>query len=198
MTVQITRVDCDAASLRQQAARVAEAAVARRLLALAQVLEGDSRAEAARKCGMDRQTLRDWVIRYNEQGIAGLSDRPHAGGAPPKLSIEEKTQLAAWVRQGPDIAEDGVVRWRLRDLRDQILARFFVPMHERSLGRILKTLSFSHISVRPRHPQADAAAQEAHKKTSPSWLPPSFPPPHKASRSSCGGRTKLVLVNKAA
>jgi transposase len=198
MTVQITRLDCDAASLRQRAARVAEAAVARRLLALALVLEGHSRAEAASNCGMDRQTLRDWVIRYNEQGIAGLSDRPHGGGAPPKLSIEEKTQLAAWVRQGPYIAEDGVVRWRLCDLRDQILARFFVPMHERSVGRILKTLAFSHISVRPRHPQADATAQEAHKKTSPNWLLPPFPLPHKASRSSCGGRTKLVLVSKAA
>ena len=59
---------------------------------------------------MDRQTLREWVIRYNEQGIAGPSNRPHGGGAPPKLSAEEKTQLAAWIRQGPDIAEDGVVR----------------------------------------------------------------------------------------
>src|ERR1700733_4789860 len=198
MTVQITRLDCDAACLRQRAAHVAEAAVARRLLAVALVLEGHSRMEAARNCGMDRQTLRDWVIRYNEQGIAGLSDRPHGGGAPPKLSVEEKAQFAAWVRQGSDIAEDGVVRWRLRDLRDQILARFFVPMHERSVGRPLKTLMFSHISARPRHPQADAAAQEAHKKTSPTWLLPSFPLPHKASRSSCGGRTRLVLVNKAA
>jgi transposase len=142
---------------------------------------------------MDRPTLRDWVIRYNEQGIAGLSDRPHGGGASPKLSVEEKAQLAAWVRQGSDIAEDGVVRWRLRDLRDQIL-----PMHERSVRRLLKTLMFSHISARPRHPQADAAAQEVHKKTSPTWLLPSFPLPHKASRSSCGGRTRLVLVNKAA
>src|ERR1700736_10554 len=175
MTVQITRLDCDAACPRQRAAHVAEEAVARRLLAVALVLEGHSRMEPARNCGMDRQPLRDWVIRYNEQGIAGLSDRPHGGGAPPKLSVEEKTQLAAWVRQGPDIAEDGVVRWRLRDLRDQILARFFVPMHERSVGRILKTLTFSHISVPPRHPQADAAAQQAHKKTSPSWSPPSSP-----------------------
>ena len=197
MTVQITRLDCDAACLRQRAAHVAEAAVARRLLAVALVLEGHSRMEAARNCGMDRQTLRDWVIRYNEQGIAGLSDRPHGGGAPPKLSVEEKTQLAAWVRQGPDIAEDGVVRWRLRDLRDQILARFFVPMHERSVGRILKTLTFSHISVRPRHPQADAAAQEAHKKTSPTWLLPSFPLPHKASRSSCGGKTRPASASTA-
>jgi len=198
MTVQITRLDHDADSLRQHAARVTEAGIARRLLALALVLEGHSRAEAARNRGMDRPTLRDWVIRYNEQGIAGLSDRPHGGGASPKLSVEEKAQLAAWVRQGSDIAEDGVVRWRLRDLRDQILARFFVPMHERSVGRLLKTLMFSHISARPRHPQADAAAQEVHKKTSPTWLLPSFPLPHKASRSSCGGRTRLVLVNKAA
>ncbi len=164
MTVKVTRRDYDADALRDHASRVSEADVVRRLLALALVLEGHNRAQAAKTCGMDRQTLRDWVHRYNEQGIDGLSNRPHGGGASPKLSVEEKTQLAAWVRQGPDIAEDGVVRWRLRDLRDRILARFFVPMDERSVGRILKTLTFSHISVRPRHPQADAAAQEAHKK----------------------------------
>jgi transposase len=153
-----------AASLRQHAARTSEASVARRLLGLALVLEGHGRAEAAKSCGMDRQTLRDWVIRYNAQGIAGLSDRPHGGGAAPKLSAEERVQLSAWVRHGPDIAEDGVVRWRLRDLRDRIMARFFVLMDERSVGRILKTFTFSHMSVRPRHPQADAAAQEAHTK----------------------------------
>jgi len=198
MTVQITRRDHDAASLREHASRVSEAGVVRRLLALALVLEGHSRSHSAKTCGMDRQTLRDWVHRYNAQGIDGLSDRPHAGGAPSKLTVEEKTQLAAWVRQGPDIAEDGVVRWRLCDLRERILARFFVPMDERSVGRILKTLTFSRISVRPRHPQADAAAQEAHKKTSPIWSPPRFPPPHRVSRSNCGGRTKRGLVSKAA
>jgi transposase len=128
MTVQITRRDHEVVSMRDHASRVSEAAVARRLLALALVLEGHSRAHSAKTCGMDRQTLRDWVHRYNAQGIDGLSDRPHGGGAPPKLTDEGKTQLAAWVRQGPDIAEDGVVRWRLRDLRERILARFFVPM----------------------------------------------------------------------
>jgi transposase len=198
MTVQITRRDHDAASLREHASRACEASVVRRLLALALVLEGHGRVGAAKTCGMDRQTLRDWVHRYNERGIDGLSDRPHGGGAPPKLTVEEKTQLAAWVRQGPNVAEDGVVRWRLRDLRDRILARFFVPMDERSVGRILKTLTFSHISVRPRHPQADAAAQEAHKKTSPTWSQPRFPLPHRVSRSSCGGRTKRGLASKAA
>jgi transposase len=198
MTVQITRLEHDADALRQHAARVSIAAVARRLLALALVLEGHGRAAAAKSCGMDRQTLRDWVIRYNEHGIAGLLDLPKRGGAAPKLSVEEKAVLAGWVQQGPNLAEDGVVRWRLCDLRDRILARFFVVMDERSVGRILKTLSFSHISVRPRHPQADAEAQAAHKKTLPLLSPPSSPMPRKASRSSYGGRTRHASASKAA
>jgi transposase len=198
MTVQIIRLEHDAGALRQHARRVGAVPVARRLLALALVLEGHGRADAAKSCGMDRQTLRDWVIRYNEHGIAGLWDLPKRGGAAPKLSVEEKAVLAGWVQQGPDLAEDGVVRWRLFDLRERILARFFVVMDERSVGRILKTLSFSHISVRPRHPQADAEAQEAHKKTLPRLSPPSFPMPRKANRSSYGGRTKPASASKAA
>jgi hypothetical protein len=77
MTVQITRLDQDANALRKLAGQTTDARVARRLLAIALVLEGHCRSEAAQSCGMDRQTLRDWVIRYNEQGVAGLSDHPH-------------------------------------------------------------------------------------------------------------------------
>ena len=198
MTVQITRLEHDAEALRLHAGRASAAPVARGLLALALVLEGHSRAEAAKSCGMDRQTLRDWVIRYNEHGLAGLSDLPKRGGAASKLSVEEKAVLTEWVQQGPDLAEDGVVRWRLCDLRDRILARFFVVMDERSVGRILKTLTFSHISVRPRHPQANTEAQEAHKKTLLILSPPSFPMPRKASRSSYGGRTRPASASKAA
>jgi transposase len=198
MTVQITRREHDADALRRHAARTSAAPVARRLLGLASVLEGHGPADAARNCGMDRQTLRDWVIRYNEHGIAGLSDLPKRGGAAPKLSVEEKAVLAGWVEQGPDLAQDGVVRWRLCDLRERLLARFFVVMDERSVGRILKTLTFSHISVRSRHPQADAEAQEAHKKTLRISSPPLFPIPRTASRSSYGGRTRRASVSKAA
>lgn len=198
MTVQITRLEHDADALRQQAGRVSAAPVARRLLALALVLEGHRRVEAAKSCGMDRQTLRDWVIRYNEHGLAGLSDLPKRGGAAPKLSTEEKAVLTEWVQQGPDLAEDGVVRWRLCDLRDRILARFFVVMDERSVGRILKALTFSHISVRPRHPQANAEAQEAHKKTLLISSPPSFRMPRETNRSSYGGRMRPASASKAA
>ncbi len=161
MAIPITRLDHDASALRAEAARSKDAKVSRRLLAIALVLDGCSRAEAARCCGMDRQTLRDWVIRYNEHGIDGLADR-HGGGVVAKLSEAEMAQLAHWVRQGPD-PQDGLVRWRLSDLRRQLMARLFVNLDERSISRILKNLSFSHVSVRPRHPQADEQAQAGHK-----------------------------------
>ena len=186
MTVKIVRLEHDAAALRSAASTCTDANVTRRLLAIALVLEGRTRTEAAETCGMDRQTLRDWVIRYNEAGIAGLSDQ-RGGGRPCKLRADEKEQLANWVRQGPD-PEDGLVRWRLSDLRQRLMDRFFVSLDERSLSRILKSLSFSHISVRPRHPLADADAQEAHKKTLPTWLPRQSRPRPKTSRSSSGGR----------
>ena len=147
---------------------------------------------------MDRQTLRDWVIRYNEHGVLGLADRPHGGGPSAKLTDAEKAMLAQWVREGPDAAEDGIVRWRLRDLKQRILARFFVLLDERSISRILKTMDFSHISVRPRHPQADAEAQEAHKKTSRIWSQPRSRRLRAKSPSSYGGRTKHGSVSRAA
>ena len=90
MTVQITRLEHDADALRQHAGRVSAAPVAQRLLALALVLGGHSRVEVAKSCGMDRQTLRDWVIRYNEHGLAGLSDLPKRGGAAPNCRLKKR------------------------------------------------------------------------------------------------------------
>ena len=198
MAVAIMRDDLSAAELRQVARRCADSAVTRRALALALVLEGKSRAEAAHSAGMDRQTLRDWVHRCNESGLEGLRNRANPGAPPRKLASEQEQQLAAWVRQGPDPERHKVVRWRLVDLRDEIARKFGVQLHERSVGKMLARLNFSHVSARPRHPAQDAAAQEAHKKTLPRWSPPPFPPAPAASRSSSGGRTKRELANKAA
>lgn len=198
MAVKITRLEHSAEDLRAMASKETDAKVARRLLAIALALGGASRAEAAQSCGMDRQTLRDWVHRYNEEGVAGLADRPHGGGPAAKLTEAEKAELARWVRQGPDPAEDGVVRWRLCDLRDRILGRFFVLLDERGIGRILKALSFSHVSVRPRHPEADAAAKEAHKKTSRNWSLRRSRRRRATSHSNPGGRMRLGLASRAA
>ncbi len=164
--VGITRTELDAAGLRRAAGRSRDASAARRMLALALVLEGQSRTEAARSAGMDRQTLRDWVHRYNEAGLAGLSDR-HGGGPRPLLSPEQEAEVAGWVRQGPDLAEHGVVRWRRADLARAIEARFGVVLAERSISDVLRRLGFRHLVARPRHPGHDAVRQASFGATSP-------------------------------
>jgi transposase len=110
-----------------------------------------SRAEAARIGGMDRQTLRDWVHRFNERGPGGLKDA-WSKGNPPRLSPDQQADLSHLVETGPDRAVQGVVRWRRIDLQRLIAERFSVTYHERTIGQVLKRLGFSHISGRPRHP----------------------------------------------
>src|ERR671913_1167460 len=149
------RTDFSAGELRRLAARTKHVNQSRRLLSLAAVLDGMSRAEAARIGGMDRQTLRDWVHRFNERGPEGLKDT-WSKGNPPRLSAEQQAELAHLVETGPNRAVHGVVRWRRIDLQRVILNRFGVAYHERTVGKLLKTLGFSHISARPRHPAQDA------------------------------------------
>src|SRR5690348_1781184 len=102
MTVAITRKEPGAGERRREAARCRDAKAARRMLALALVLEGSSREDAARAAGMDRQTLRDWVHRYNAEGLAGLRDRPRSGRKP-RLTPEQEAELEAVVERGPEI-----------------------------------------------------------------------------------------------
>jgi transposase len=160
------RTDYSAAELRRLASSGRHANQSRRLLSLAAVLDGMSRADAARIGGMDRQTLRDWVHRFNAHGPEGLKDH-WANGSVPRLSPEQRAELAELVETGPDRAVHGVVRWRRVDLKRVVAERFGVAYHERTIGKLLKALGFSHISARPRHPGQDARTIEAFKKTSP-------------------------------
>jgi transposase len=168
MTVTITRPEHTAADLRREAARTHDAKQARRMLAIALILEGGSREEAARNCAMQRQTLRDWVHRYNAEGLAGLCNRT-APGRQPSLSPAQQAELTAWVEHGADLARDGVVRWRRTDLRARIAESFGVHLHERTVGKLLRKFGFRRLSARPKHPASDPAAQETFKKTSPRW-----------------------------
>jgi transposase len=169
--IKLGRTDLDASALRLRATRANDADVTRRLLALALVMEGKPRSEAAAATGMDRQTLRDWVARYNEHGIAGLTARK-SPGRPQALTEDQQKELADWVRKGPDVTQDGVVRWRRSDLARKITDVFGVTLAERTVGKILHRLGFSHVSARPQHPRQDAQALEAHKKTLPNSLLP--------------------------
>jgi transposase len=169
--VELT-AEFSASELRCLAAKARDPGQARRLLALAAVRDGKSRTEAATIGAMDRQTLRDWVHRFNANGIEGLIDRKARGGVP-KLSASQKRDLQAIVEAGPDPVTDGVVRWRCRDLKRVIKQRFDVDLAEVSIGRILKELGFSHVSPRPQNPRQDPEVIEAFKKTSTGgWLKP--------------------------
>jgi putative transposase len=162
------RDDFDADELRMLARTVKDASQARRLLAIAAVYDGMDREEAARIGGMERQTLRDWVRRFNEHGPDGLINiKPP--GRPCRLSAEQKEALRELVEAGPDPEQDGVARWRCVDLKRVLGERFGIDLSEVRLGGILKELGFSHISARPRHPTQDPQAIAAFKKTSPLW-----------------------------
>jgi len=191
----ITRTELTSGELRGAAARSKNARVSRRLLAIALVLDGHSRAAAANACAMDRQTLCDWVRRYNDRGLAGLSDHTHPGPRP-FLTAAQEAEVDSWVVQGPDLAADGVVRWRRIDLRERIKTRFNVVFHERSIGKLLRRLNFRRISVRPQHPESDEAEQEAFKKSSPNWYAPPSQSARSSGRSRSGGRMKPVLANR--
>lgn len=164
--LKVTRLEHTALELRRVASRKRDAAQVRRLLALAMVLEGVSRASAAAQNGMDRQTLRDWVRRYNEQGIDGLKSRSGSGRRP-SLSAAQRAELLALVVKGPDPETDRVVRWRCVDLRDEVKRRFSVTVHENTIGVWLRDMKLTRLQPRPFHPRKDPAAQEAYKKTSP-------------------------------
>ena len=160
------RADYSAAELRRLAASTNNANQSRRLLSLAAVLDGMNRTAAARIGGMDRQTLRDWAHRFNAQGPDGLLDNWSKGPAP-RLSEGQRAEIAELVETGPDRAMHGVVRWRRLDLQRVIAERFGVVYHERTVGKILKQLGFSHISARRRHPAQDGQTVAAFKKTLP-------------------------------
>lgn len=157
------RTDIESGTLRRLARRERDGRVAARLLAIANALDGMSRRAAAEAAGMDRQTLRDWVHRYNEAGPEGLKDKPRSG-RPPRLTEGQQAALRALILRGPDPERDGVSSWRIEDLCRIAEERFGVRYHEGGMLRLVKSLGLSWQKTRPRHPQADPAAVRAFKR----------------------------------
>lgn len=159
------RDDHSTGELRDLAKNSSDADQCRRLLALAMIAEGGRRTEAAKLGGVGLQTVRDWVVRFNEHGPDGLLDRK-APGRSPMLTKAQLSALAQVVEAGPDPAIHGVVRWRRKDLVQWVFEEFSVHVHEATMGRWLRQLGFSHMSARPQHPDQDPRLIEAFKKTS--------------------------------
>ena len=185
----ISRTERGGSELRALSIRCSDGAQVRRMLALAMVLEGRSRTEAAALNGMDRQTLRDWVHRYNALGVAGLKSRSSPGRAA-ALTEAQRAELRDLVIEGPDPEVHGVVRWRCVDLQAEVARRFGVEVHENTISRWLHELGLTRLQPRPVHPQKDLEAETTFKKTSPIWSKPSCPRPPPAGPSKSGSRMR--------
>ena len=160
------RSDFDAAALRGLARKTKDAPQARRLLALAAIYEGVSRAEAAQIGSVTRQIVRDWVVRFNALGPNGLIDRTPPG-LPSTLNDTHRAALVALIERGPIPAIHGVVRWRLVDLIQWIWDEFRIPISKQTLSREVRALGYRKLSARPRHHAKSEAQVAAFKKSSP-------------------------------
>ena len=138
------------------------------------IYDGGRRGAAAAVGGVELQVIRDWVLRFNAAGPAGLIDAKHPGPKP-KLDGAQRAALACRVEAGPNLAVDGVVRWRLKDLVAWVQAEFGISVDETTLGRTLRAMDYRKLSARPRHYAQDPEAAAAFKKTSPPNWPRSRP-----------------------
>src|SRR5215212_5876408 len=166
MAALAIRQDYEPADLRRRAAREGDRRAALRLLAIANALEGMPRAEAARLAGMERQALRDAVLRFNAEGPAGLHDKPRPG-RPERLSDGQQAALKAHILHGPRPERDGVSAFRLVDLCEHVERAYGVRYSVWGLSALLKRLGLSRQKTRPSHPKGDPAAQAAFKKAAP-------------------------------
>jgi transposase len=163
------RPDFDAERLRREARRSRDAGQIRRLLALAVIYDGGSRTEAARTGGVTLQVVRDWVLRFNAHGPAGLRDGK-APGREPALGGQHRAALAAIVESGPVPAVHGVARWRVIDLCQWLWDEFGISVARQTLGRTLREMGYRKLSARPRHhAQAEGAVERLKKASPPSW-----------------------------
>jgi transposase len=163
------RGDFDAAAVRVAARMASGGGQARRLLALAAIYDGATRTEAAKLAGVTLQIVRDWVLKFNAHGPAGLIDRK-APGPTPRLDDRHRAALAAAIESGPVPAVHGVTRWRLVDLCQWLWEEFRVQVAEQTLSRELRAMGYRKLSARPRHrAQAEGAIEHFKKVSLPCW-----------------------------
>ena len=191
------RTDLDAAELRVLARRDTRPRAAARLYAIAHVLDGKSRAEAAQLCGMDRQALRDAVVRYNAEGVDGMAARSPLGREP-RLTAGEQAALAALILRGPNTERSGISSWTLADLCREAELRWNKSFHPASMSRVLRRLGFSRQKARQVHPQSDPVAQAAFAKRGCKAQSTPLRASARTSGSQSGSRMKPGLVRKAA
>ena len=163
------RADFSSDQVRAAARRSKNGPQARRLLALASIYDGGTRSEAARIGGVTLQIVRDWVLKFNAAGPAGLIDRKPPG-QPSRVTDADRAAVAAMVENGPIPSVHGVVRWRVIDLCQWLWEDRRVIIAKQTLRRELRRMGYRKLSARPRHhAQADGAVETFKKLSPPVW-----------------------------
>jgi len=164
------RGDFKASQLRGLARKTKDGPQARRLLALAAIYDGATRTEAAKIGGVGLQIIRDWVMRFNARGAAGLLDGK-SPGQPSKLNDVQRQAIVRMIETGPIPAIHGVVRWRLIDLSQWIYQEFRITVSKQTLSRELRAMGYRKLSARPRHhAQAEGAIEDFKKSSQRAWM----------------------------
>jgi putative transposase len=157
MPVHFFRREHSGAALRKLA-RLEAGRVCQRMLMIANLLDGMEREEAAHAVGLGRQAAFDWHHRYEEEGIAGLRDRPRPG-RPPLVPAEVSQALRDQVVAGASLERDGVVAFHGVDVRRLLRERHGIALSLSAVYRWLHRQNLSWLSPRPRHPRSDAQEQ---------------------------------------
>jgi len=171
MSIPISlRGDFKASQLRALARKTKDGPQARRLLALAAIYDGATRTEAAKIGGVTLQIIRDWVMRFNARGAAGLLDGK-SPGQPSRLNDVQRQAIVRMIESGPIPAIHGVVRWRLIDLAQWIYEEFRITVAKQTLSRELRAMGYRKLSARPRHhAQAEGAIEDFKKSSQRAWM----------------------------
>src|SRR3977135_1856638 len=159
------RRDFGASHLRGLARKTKDGPQARRLLAVAAIYDGATRTEAAKIGGVGLQIIRDWVMRLNARGAAGLL-AGKSPGQPSKLNDVQRQAIVRMIESGPIPAIHGVVRWRLVDLSQWIYEEFRITVATQTLRRELRAMGYRKLSARPRHHAQVEGAIDNFKKSS--------------------------------
>ena len=159
--IAITNTDYTPCQLRLMARKCKDATHSRRLFAIAGALSGDlSRTAIAEHADVGLQTLRDWILRYNEEGPSGLRTLPRQG-RPSILDVEQILFLRVCLETGPP---PGLSAWTLSWLREAINDVFKVTLSLETIRQAIRRLGFRKLSPRPFHPKVDIRLQEEFRR----------------------------------
>lgn len=136
--------------------------VRERLLGIHNLMLGKNRIEAAQSVGRNPEWLRSWVLRYEESGLEGLSDRPKSG-QPKFLTDEQEIKLVEDIIKLQDDRDGG--RITAEEIRQYIIKKYKVEYKSRGVYDLLYRLGLTWVSSRSKHPKSDKKKQKSFKQT---------------------------------